>query len=384
MKICMIYDFLTEAGGLERELANHAKMLIEEGFEVEVLTYCYDEEVLQKTGFDGIKIKNISFLKTRFEFLNVFMSIFFSFLGIHKLKENADLFVTYSFPANYLIRDKKTKKINFMNHYPHFLYLDKKEKIKWAASTKGLKRWTVTVLSWFLGWYFRELDRNMVKKCDLCFANSKFTKKRLDDIYKINCVVSYPPLDPVFKPSKNKINEKFIFCSGRIIKDKRDDLLIEACSHIKNKMPLYRSGEGNQGYKKELQELAKKKGVDLKFLGRLPTKDLIDYYTSASVYAFPTPGEDFGLVPTESLACGTPVVVWGDGAGPTEQVIDNVNGFWAKPYDNKDFAKKIDSIIDSKMKFKNRKEIIKSIKKFSYGEVKNGFLNGILGVMKKK
>lgn len=382
MKVCLIYDFLTEAGGLEREMANHARMLMDEGFDVEVLTYCYDEEVLERTGFKGIKVKNISFIKTKYEFLNIFLSIFFSFLGIYKLKEKADLFITYSFPANFLIRNKKVKRINFMNHYPHFLYLDRKEKIEWAASTKGAKRWAVTILSWFLGEYFRALDRRLVRECDLCFANSEFTKKRLDTIYNIDCVVSYPPISSVFKPSKKKSKERFVFCSGRIIADKKDDWLIEACSYMKNKIPLYRSGEGNQSYKKYLEEFAKKKGVKLKFLGRLPTEELIDYYTNASVYGFATPGEDFGLVPAESLACGTPVVVWGDGAGPTEQVIDGVNGFWAKPYDKKDFARKLDRIIELNMKRKNKKKIIGSAKKFTYGEVKKGFIKEIERVIK--
>ncbi len=383
MKICLIYDFLTEAGGLEREMANHARMLLEDGFDVEVLTYHYDKEVLNRTGFDGIKVKNVSFTKTKYEFLNIFLSILFSFLGIYKLKENPDLFITYSFPANFLIREKKVKKINFMNHYPHFLYLDKKEKFVWATSTKGMKRLTVTILSWFLGGYFKHLDRKLVRKSDLCFANSEFTKKRLDKIYGIKSIASYPPIYPVFGPSKERIKEKYIFVAGRIIPDKKYDWLIESMSHMKNKLPLYISGEGEQSYKSELSTLAKRKSVEIKFLGRLPTDELIKYYSSALAFAFPTPGEDFGLVPAESLACGTPVVVWGDGAGPTEQVIDGINGYWVKPYNKKDFALKLDKAIDTNLKKKNKKQILKSAEKFSYREVKKDFIKKIYGVLKK-
>ena len=383
MKICLIYDFLTEAGGLEREMANHAKMLMEDGFDVEVLTYCYDKEVLKRTGFSGIKVKNISVIKTKYEFLNIFLSIFLSFLGIYKLKENPDLFITYSFPANFLIRDKKIKKINFMNHYPHFLYLEGKEKITWALSTRGFKRLAAAVLSWPLGWYFKSLDKKLVRKNDLCFANSKFTKKRLDNIYNINSIVSYPPIGSIFKPFMNKINQKYVFVAGRIIPDKKYDWLIEICSYMKNKIPLYISGDGNINYTNELSEFAREKNVNLKFLGKLPTEDLIKYYGSALVFAFPTPGEDFGLVPAESLACGTPVVVWGDGAGPTEQVIDKVNGFWAKPYDKRDFARKLDKAIDSRLKYKNKRKIIISAKKFSYGEVKKNFVKKIYWVLEK-
>ncbi len=376
MKVCLIYDFLTESGGLEREMANHAKMLKEEGFDVEVLTYHYDKEVLKRTGFDKIKVKNISFIKTNYEFLNIFISILSSFLGIYKLKENADLFITYSFPANYLIRNKKVKKINFMNHYPHFLYLKGKEKITWATSTKGIKRLFVVILSWFLGGYFKIIDRKLVRKSNLCFANSKFTKKRLDKIYGINCIVSYPPISSAFKPYKSKIKDKYIFVAGRVIPDKKYNWLIESCSYMKNKIPLYVSGDGSENYIKELRDMAKKCNVDIKFVEK-DFNSLIIYYTNASVFAFSTPKEDFGLVPAESLACGTPVVVWGDGAGPTEQIIDGVNGFWAKPYNKRDFAKKMDEVIDTKMKQKNREEIINSMRKFSYNEVKKGFVKEI-------
>ena len=364
-------------------MANHAKMLIEEGFDVEVLTYYYDKEVLEKTGFGGIKIRNISFIKTKYEFINIFLSIFSSFLGIYKLRENPDLFISYSFPANFLIRNKKVKKINFMNHYPHFLYLNEKEKFVWATSTSGAKRLTTTILSWFLGWYFKALDRKLVRESDLCFANSEFTKKRLDSIYNINSIASYPPIDASFRPSKEKIKEKFIFVAGRIIPDKKYDWLIESLSFMKNKLPLYISGEGAERYKDELKALAKRKNVEIKFLGRLPTDELIKYYSSALVFAFPTPGEDFGLVPAESLACGTPVVVWGDGAGPTEQVIDRVNGYWAKPYDKRDFALKLDKAIDINLKEKNKKQILKSAEKFSYKEVKKDFIRKIYGVLNK-
>ena len=94
------------------------------------------------------------------------------------------------------------------------------------------------------------------------------------------------------------------------------------------------------------EKFNEEKNVKIKFVGRLNTDEIIDYYTNAQVFAFPTPGEDFGLVPAESMACGTPVVVWGDGAGPTEQVIDGVTGYHAKPYDLRDFAAKMDKVID--------------------------------------
>jgi glycosyltransferase involved in cell wall biosynthesis len=50
--------------------------------------------------------------------------------------------------------------------------------------------------------------------------------------------------------------------------------------------------------------------------------------------------EDFGLGPVEAMACGTPVVVWDDGAGPCETTATGFSGFRARPYDFEDFAEK--------------------------------------------
>src|SRR3989338_9109983 len=109
IKVCLIYDFLTEYGGLERVMANHANMLKEQGFDIEILTCHYDKDVLKKMGFEGLKVTNISSIKTPSEFL----SLALCFLGFNKIKNvKADIFLSYSFPSNFLIRKKIAKKVN--------------------------------------------------------------------------------------------------------------------------------------------------------------------------------------------------------------------------------------------------------------------------------
>lgn len=372
-KVILMYDFLSEPGGLERMMINHARYFQKENHEVEILTCHLDKKILNILPFENIKITEISRIHTPFQVINLALC----FLGFNKLKAfNPDLFLSYSAPTNFLLRNKKTKKINYINHYPHFLYMPLRDKIEWAA-TKGFTRSASVLLSLFLGSYLKKLDSKLVKSMDFCFANSNFTKNKLGKLYGINPTINYPPLDPVFKPSKNKIQEKFIFSSGRIIPDKKYEWLIKSMSYMKNKLPLYISGQGEKKYKNKLLNLAKKRNVNLVFLGRLKTDELVKYYSSAEVFAFPTPSEDFGLVPAESIACGTPCVVWGDGAGPTEQIQDGVNGYLAEPYNLRDFASKIDLCIDKKLKEKNQSKIIASSKKFSFEEVKKVFLKEI-------
>jgi glycosyltransferase involved in cell wall biosynthesis len=50
-------------------------------------------------------------------------------------------------------------------------------------------------------------------------------------------------------------------------------------------------------------------GGRVRFLGRVPDEELAVWYNIASVFAYPSIYEGFGLPPLEAMACGTPVVV---------------------------------------------------------------------------
>ncbi|MFH1451637.1 MAG: glycosyltransferase family 4 protein [archaeon] len=377
-RIFLIYEFLSEQGGLEREIIAHANFLKEEGNEVKVLTCYCDKKILKLLPFEGIKIEEISIIKTKIEWLDMALC----FLGINKLKKyNPELFLSYSAPSNFLIRQFKNKKINYMNHYPHFLYLNTKEKFEWAKSTQGFKRKIIIFLSFFFGNWMKKIDNILVHKNLLIFTNSDYTRRRMDKLYDIKSKISYPPLDPKFSPSKNVINKKFLFCSSRLIPDKKIEWAIDAVSLMEKRFPIYFAGTIVKAYKEKLEKLGNKKNVEIKFLGRLNTDEIINYYSSAEVFIFPTPLEDFGLVPVESLSCGTPCIVWGDNAGPTEQIIDGINGFYATPYDLKDFARKIDEAITKEFKRKNRQEIIESARKFSAKEIKKSFIKEINNIL---
>src|SRR3989338_1941391 len=191
--ICLIYEFLSEQGGLEREIITHARFLQEAGYKVSILTCHLNPKILELLPFEGLDVRDIGKLKTGIESLDMAIC----FLGLHNLgKYRADAFLSYSFPANYLIRNKKAKKINYVNHYPHYLYLEGEEKKEWAAGTQGIKRKIALLLSLVFGKYLRKLDKKLLWGNNLIFMNSEFTKKRLEKLYNIKgTVVSYPPLD---------------------------------------------------------------------------------------------------------------------------------------------------------------------------------------------
>jgi hypothetical protein len=62
--------------------------------------------------------------------------------------------------------------------------------------------------------------------------------------------------------------------------------------------------------------------------GHLSTEELRDLYTNAMFTAFPFTEEPFGLVPVESMACGTPVLTYGT-QGPVDTIFHGVTGWLA-------------------------------------------------------
>jgi len=373
-KIYLVYDFLTEEGGLERLMAMHGRALQKQGYEVKLIYGCVDPKLAREDMFSKLKIEDFSSVKGS-ELKKILMNL----LGFNKLKKysDADCFISYSFPSNFLLRKFKCKKIMYMNHYPNFLYLPLKSRIKWIATPK---RALAFILGILFGGVLKKMDKKLVDDLDLVFINGKFTKRNVEKIYNFKrWVINYSPATEEFKKlnkrkvkyvlSKYNIKERFVLNSGRIIPDKRVDWLIKSFAIVSKKDPaeLIICGHGKRKEITRLKKLIKKIGLEkkVKILGFIPKEDLIALYNLAKVFAFTAPKEDLGCVPIEAMASGTPCVVWDDGAGPSETVTDGVSGFHAKPYNLNDFAKKIIFLLRGNFKRKNEKRIIKSVEKFT-------------------
>jgi len=75
------------------------------------------------------------------------------------------------------------------------------------------------------------------------------------------------------------------------------------------------------------RELRCRRGIEL--LGRVSDEELIELYSNALFTVFPFTNEEFGYIPVESMACGTPVLTFAS-QGPGETVIDGKTGWLVK------------------------------------------------------
>ena len=87
------------------------------------------------------------------------------------------------------------------------------------------------------------------------------------------------------------------------------------------KVPLTVIGEGPEH--RNLVKLAKR-SRNIKFIPLQDQKGLKRYLEQAEGYIFPSL-EPFGIAPVEALACGCPVIAYGNG-GALDYVIDGENG----------------------------------------------------------
>ncbi|MBS3091160.1 glycosyltransferase family 4 protein [Candidatus Pacearchaeota archaeon] len=380
MKIALIYDYLSEVGGVERVMGTHANWLTRAGHDVTLLFNYVNQKTAEYAFLKGLKIEQTCKFKSGGEPFQVFSGLI-GFNDLEKRKNQYDLVIAYSFPSIFTSRKIKCKKAFY--YLPmEFIYFPLKKRWEWANDGK---RKATFFFSLFLAPILRMLDKKWIKN-KLVIANSDFTRKEIRERYNVDSIISYPPLNSVFKPAKSpektlkkyNVNKKFILTAGRIVPDKKQDWLVEVFAKLNNKdLDFVIAGQIEEKYKQKLLDTAEKFKVKdkLKLIGLVTQVELVDLYSKSEAFLFASQEEAFGLVPIEAMACGTPVVAWNDDAGPNEYVIDKVNGYLAKPYNLDDFTEKVKKILDEGFKKKNKKRIIESVKKFTEDEQYKSFIN---------
>jgi glycosyltransferase involved in cell wall biosynthesis len=220
-------------------------------------------------------------------------------------------------------------------------------------------------LSKLLNNYLRIWDTSLVPRVDHWIANSQFISKKIEKRYKVEAKVIYPgieekcfeqfadhEIDKIIK--KYNLPKNFVLVVSRLYDYKRVDWAIKAC--IENSKNLVIVGEGPD--KKYLEKISKGH-KNIKFLGFLKDdREVRMLYNQAQVLLF-CGIEDFGLVPVEAMAQGTPIIAYGYG-GVTETVNVNTCG---KFFNNQ---KELNNILNEFDKRRyNSKQIKERAKKFT-------------------
>lgn len=163
----------------------------------------------------------------------------------------------------------------------------------------------------------RDFDVRSSFAVDHFVANSTFIKRRIEKFYRRPADVIYPPVDTHSFTLKEEKQDYYVTCS-RLVPYKKVDLIVNAFRTMPEKQ-LVVVGEGPD-YDKINVNLPS----NIKLLGFVEYDALIAQVQSAMAFVYAAE-EDFGIVPVEAQACGTPVIGFGKG-GLLDTVIDGVTG----------------------------------------------------------
>jgi glycosyltransferase involved in cell wall biosynthesis len=164
-------------------------------------------------------------------------------------------------------------------------------------------------------------DAATAGRVDRFVANSQYVAGRIRRYYNRGSTVVYPPVDTTFyrlsDPAWPRQSEPSFLVVSALVPYKRVDVALAACRKVG--VPLKIVGRGPE--EARLRRLA---GPDVEFLGWRTDEEIRTLYARTSAVLLPGV-EDFGMVPVEAQACGTPVVALGQG-GARETVRDGVSG----------------------------------------------------------
>ena len=153
------------------------------------------------------------------------------------------------------------------------------------------------------------------------------------DANRVNVVP--PGLDPRFAPGGKKSPVPMVVAVGRLVPNKRLELLLDALARVRQRVPGLRAVLIGEGYERPRLE-AKIKALGgtswVELAGHVSDEELADTYRRSWVVASTSLREGWNMTITEAGACGTPAVV-SDIAGHRDSLAHGVTGLLANPGD---------------------------------------------------
>lgn len=175
----------------------------------------------------------------------------------------------------------------------------------------GLEGWIAKIILH----YMRLWDNRTANNVDYFISNSQYIAKRIQKCYRRTAEVIYPPV-AVHDFTLCLQKEDYYLTASRMVPYKKIDLIVEAFSKMPDKK-LVVIGDGPQFEKVKSKA---KNFENIVLLGYQPFEVLKEKMQKAKAFVFAAE-EDFGIVPVEAQACGTPVIAYGKG-GVLETVIN--------------------------------------------------------------
>ncbi len=316
-KVAFVYDRVNKFGGAERVLLSLHQLFPEAPIytlvhQPQSSLWAKDIQVIPTF------LNHISYFRDRHELLAPLAPLAFETLNF----DIYDLVIS--------ITSESAKSIITKPHTLHLCYCLTPTRYLWSGRVEYRQNPNLGIISPLVKnilhkniKYFQNRDLILSHRPDYYFSISKETQKRVKKYYHQDSDIVYPPIDYNFwsdpKSHSQKIKNSYLVVS-RLVPYKKVDLVIKAFTKLRDKK-LIVVGTGSQ-----LPHLKSLATPNIQFLGGITDLKLRSLYSQSQAVIFPQQ-EDFGLVPLEAQACGTPILAFNKG-GAKETVIAGKTGLF--------------------------------------------------------
>lgn len=313
MRVALVHELLTIKGGAERVLQILAGMFPD----APIYTLLHDATIAKEL-LPGRRIESSTLQK--FAHLSVNHHLYLPFFprAVEAWDfSEFDLVISSSSAfAHGIITNGKPKHLSFIHSPARYLW----DRTHDVQQRSGLAAFYASHIFHTL----RMWDCEAAGRADTIVAASSEVQRRIQLYWNRASEVIYPPIDDIWfdeslqtQNSQTRKRANYFLIVSTLARYKNIDLAIHACNQLQ--LPLVIAGTGRD--EARLKRIA---GPTVTFLGHVSTNDLVALYSNAAATIFPG-YEDFGLVPVESMACGTPVIAYRAG-GALETVVEGETG----------------------------------------------------------
>lgn len=176
--------------------------------------------------------------------------------------------------------------------------------------------------------YLANEDLLNLRSATRVIVNSKYSQQEFLRVYQVFPSICYHGVDTsVFRPLQLE-RQRYVLSVGALRANKGFDFILQSLSLIPpEQRPTFILVTNHQDPLEwsYLSQLAQQSNVNFELRVLVSDEELVSLYNRALATLYTPINEPFGLVPLESMACGTPVIGVAEG-GVKETVLDGFNG----------------------------------------------------------
>ena len=299
MRVAIVHDWLYTLGGAEKVLAGMLSCFPDAD------VFClFDTLSAEDRQRIGVGLTRTSFMQ-RFNVMRRRHRLFLPLmpLAIEQFDMSGyDVVISSSFAvANGVITGPDQVHLSYVHSPMRYAWDQQHAYLRESRMTRGLRG----SLARLLLHHMRVWDVRTAHGVDGYMANSHFVARRIRKTYGRPADVIYPPVS-VPRTLTPCIKENYFLAASRLVPYKNIRAIIEAFELLPDER-LVIAGDGP-----EAEQLRRMAGPNVSFVGFVADGELRRLMRQALAFMFAAE-EDFGIVPVEAQAEGTPVICLGRG-----------------------------------------------------------------------